>query len=272
MAAPFCGSPGRRVAERRVAAAASPRAQPGRAAASASRPLLWGLAVLGGLEVLREFRSATTWYQRGPGGGRGRLDPRCRRAAGRRGCWPAAVALGVASCTRPHLALVVVVVVAAVGVTAGGRRAVAVGGSASVAWVLLIVPFLLGGVGAVLPAARGGEDDRGSQRHARDRRRRAGGGGAAGRRARRGPAVVGVRRGLVLCRRPVRALGAVPGPAAPGRAGRGPRSDPGGGGRAVRPLGDQCAPVGGRPARARPPSARARHGATGSARPRAVAS
>ena len=57
----------------------------------------------------------------------------------------AGAALGLASCTRPHLALVVVVVAAAVGVTAGWRRAVAVGVSASVVWVLLIVPFLVGG-------------------------------------------------------------------------------------------------------------------------------
>jgi len=57
----------------------------------------------------------------------------------------AGTALGIATCTRPHLALVVMVVVAAVGALAGWRRAVLVGTTASAVWALLIVPFLLGG-------------------------------------------------------------------------------------------------------------------------------
>jgi hypothetical protein len=108
--------------------------------------LLWGFATLGGLEVLREFvigddlvtgavpaLVAAAWtlaVARGPSLG-------TVVAAG--------AALGMATCTRPHLALVVMVVAAAVGIAAGWRRAVVVGASASAVWVLLIVPFLVGG-------------------------------------------------------------------------------------------------------------------------------
>jgi len=114
---------------------------------------LWVLAVLGGLEVLREFLigddlvtsvvpavAAAAWT--------------LRVARHRSVVLPAtaAVALGVATCTRPHLALVVVVVVAAVGTMAGARRAVVVGGVAGLTWLVLIVPFLLGGVGRFSPA------------------------------------------------------------------------------------------------------------------------
>lgn len=112
-----------------------------------ARPtLLWGLAVFGGLEVLREFLigddlvtsvipavAAVAWT--------------LRVAAHRSVLVPAAAAvvLGVTTCTRPHLALVVVIVVGAVGMVAGARRAVVVGGCAGLTWVALIVPFLLGG-------------------------------------------------------------------------------------------------------------------------------
>ena len=108
--------------------------------------LLWGLTVLGGLEVLREFAIgddlvtgavpalvAAAWT----------LSVARARSPGT--VVAAGAALGLASCTRPHLALVVVVVAVAVGVAAGWRRAVAVGVSAGVVWVLLIVPFLVGG-------------------------------------------------------------------------------------------------------------------------------
>jgi hypothetical protein len=63
----------------------------------------------------------------------------------------AAVALGVTTCTRPHLALVVVVVAVAVGLRAGRRRGLLVGGVAGLVWVVLIVPFLLGGLARFSP-------------------------------------------------------------------------------------------------------------------------
>lgn len=109
--------------------------------------VLWVLTVFGVLEVLREFLigddlvssavpavATVAWTL---------------RAASGRSTWALAVAavlVGVATCTRPHMALVVVIVVAAVGVLAGARRAVLVGGCAGLVWVALIVPFLLGGV------------------------------------------------------------------------------------------------------------------------------
>ncbi len=118
-----------------------------------TRPtVLWALVAFGGLEVLREFLigddlvssvvpavAAVAWTL---GAARGRST------------WvlaASAIVLGVATCTRPHMALVVIIVVAAVGVAAGARRALVVGGCASLAWVALIVPFLLGGAARFSP-------------------------------------------------------------------------------------------------------------------------
>ena len=157
----------------------------------------------------------------------------------------AGTALGIATCTRPHLALVVMVVAAAVGALAGWRRAVLVGATASAVWALLIVPFLLGGSARFSPwhVAAKVTGDRGA--HDRDRRRRAGGGGAAARRAR----AWSVRR-----RRAPWAGSAPPmlfapsvlsaGPAARGRTGRGARPDAGGRGGALRPVGGVRPPPG----------------------------
>ncbi|MDL5158132.1 hypothetical protein [Actinomycetospora termitidis] len=99
-----------------------------------------------------------------------------------------AVALGVATCTRPHLALVVVIVAVGVALRAGDgskasllapsasndaslpdeggvsvRHGLLVGGVAALTWAALIVPFLLGGaerfsplhVGAKVTGERG---------------------------------------------------------------------------------------------------------------------
>jgi hypothetical protein len=121
-----------------------------------ARPtLLWALVALGGLEVLREFLvgddlvtgvvpalAAVAWTLRvasaTPPAGSGVLA-----AAG--------IALGVTTCTRPHLALVLVVVVAAVGLRAGRGPALVVGAAATVTWAVLVVPFLLGGTARFSP-------------------------------------------------------------------------------------------------------------------------
>ncbi|GAA4796663.1 hypothetical protein GCM10023200_35960 [Actinomycetospora chlora] len=108
--------------------------------------VLWSVTVLGGLEVVREFVvgddlvtgtvpavAAVAWTLAVAG----RASTATLVAAG--------TALGIATCTRPHLALVVVVVVATVGAVAGRRRAAVVGTTATAVWVLLIVPFLVGG-------------------------------------------------------------------------------------------------------------------------------
>ena len=120
--------------------------------------VLWLLTVVGGLEVWREFiigddlvtgavpaLAAVMWTLRAAGAGPD-------RPAG--SAWvltAAAVALGVTTCTRPHLALVVVIVAVAVGLRAGRRRALLVGGVAAAVWVVLIVPFLLGGLARFSP-------------------------------------------------------------------------------------------------------------------------
>ncbi|GAA4838688.1 hypothetical protein GCM10023201_29900 [Actinomycetospora corticicola] len=84
-----------------------------------------------------------------------------------------AVALGIATCTRPHLALVVVIVAVAVGLRPsrrgrkaslpastdsndaflpqGWRAGLLVGGIAALTWAVLIVPFLLGGTDRFSP-------------------------------------------------------------------------------------------------------------------------
>ena len=117
--------------------------------------VLWLLTVVGGLEVWREFiigddlvtgavaaLAAVVWTLRaadaGPDGS-GRYLP------------AAAVALGVTTCTRPHLALLVVIVAVAVGLRAGRRRGLLVGGVAAAVWAVLIVPFLLGGLARFSP-------------------------------------------------------------------------------------------------------------------------
>lgn len=114
--------------------------------------VLWALTVLGGLEVLRQFVigdhlvtgavpavAATAWTLRAAAGGSTRV------------LVVAGVAMGVATCTRPHMALVVVVVVVAVAVASERRRAVVVGVSAGLVWAALIVPFLVGGVARFSP-------------------------------------------------------------------------------------------------------------------------
>ncbi|MCD2194998.1 hypothetical protein LQ327_16650 [Actinomycetospora endophytica] len=111
--------------------------------------VLWLLVVMGCLEAGREYLvgddlvtsvvpavAATVWVLHA-------RSPRVLAAA--------AVALGIATCTRPHLALVVVIVAVAVGLRAGRRRALLVGGVAAATWAVLIVPFLLGGPGRFSP-------------------------------------------------------------------------------------------------------------------------
>jgi hypothetical protein len=120
--------------------------------------VLWLLTVVGGLEVWREFiigddlvtgavpaLAAVMWTLRAAGAGP------VRRAGSAWVLTAAAVALGVTTCTRPHLALVVVIVAVAVGLRAGRRRALLVGGVAAAVWVVLIVPFLLGGLARFSP-------------------------------------------------------------------------------------------------------------------------
>jgi hypothetical protein len=117
--------------------------------------LVWLLTVAGGLEVWREFLvgddlvtgvvpavAAVAWTLRAA-----RPDD----GGSVRTLTGAAVALGVTTCTRPHLALVVVVVAVAVGLRAGRRRGLLVGGVAGLVWVVLIVPFLLGGLARFSP-------------------------------------------------------------------------------------------------------------------------
>jgi hypothetical protein len=109
--------------------------------------LLWGFAVIGGLEVLRECvigddlvsgavpaLAAVAWTLA------------AARSGSTAGLVGAGAVLGVATCTRPHMVLVLVVAVAAVGVASGWRRAGVVGVSASFAWVALVVPFLSAGL------------------------------------------------------------------------------------------------------------------------------
>ncbi|WP_433798619.1 hypothetical protein [Actinomycetospora sp. CA-084318] len=82
-----------------------------------------------------------------------------------------AVALGIATCTRPHLALVVVIVAVAVGLRPddrkasllspgdsndaslprGASRGLIVGGVGALSWAVLIGPFLLGGLDRFSP-------------------------------------------------------------------------------------------------------------------------
>jgi hypothetical protein len=120
--------------------------------------LLWLLTVVGGLEVWREFiigddlvtgavpaLAAVMWTLRASPPPSVRPD---------RSGWvltAAAVALGVTTCTRPHLALVLVIVAVAVGLRAGRRRGLLVGGVAAAVWVVLVVPFLLGGLARFSP-------------------------------------------------------------------------------------------------------------------------
>lgn len=118
-----------------------------------ARPtLLWALVALGGLEVLREFLvgddlvtgavpalAVVAWTLRSAPA----ASPAVLVAAG--------TALGVTTCTRPHLVLVLVVVVVAVGLRAGRGRAVVVGGAAAATWAALVVPFLVGGTARFSP-------------------------------------------------------------------------------------------------------------------------
>jgi hypothetical protein len=117
--------------------------------------VLWLLTVVYGLEVWREFiigddlvtgavpaLAAVAWTLRAA-----RPGPACSTPV----LTAAAVALGVTTCTRPHLALVVVIVAVAVGLAAGRRRGLLVGGVAAATWAVLIVPFLLGGLARFSP-------------------------------------------------------------------------------------------------------------------------
>lgn len=127
--------------------------------------VLWLLTVVYGLEVWREFLigddlvtgavpalAAVAWTLRV-------ATPPSVRSPGADtasdGSAPfltaAAVALGVTTCTRPHLALVVVVVAVAVGLRAGRRRGLFVGVVAAAVWAVLVVPFLLGGLARFSP-------------------------------------------------------------------------------------------------------------------------
>ncbi len=127
--------------------------------------VLWLLTVVYGLEVWREFLigddlvtgavpalAAVAWTLRA-------ATPPSLRSPGAEtapaGAAPfltaAAVALGVTTCTRPHLALVVVVVAVAVGLRAGRRRGLFVGVVAAAVWAVLVVPFLLGGLARFSP-------------------------------------------------------------------------------------------------------------------------
>ena len=127
--------------------------------------VLWLLTVVYGLEVWREFLigddlvtgavpalAAVAWTLRAATPPSLR-SPRAEPAPD--GSAPfltaAAVALGVTTCTRPHLALVVVVVAVAVGLRAGRRRGLFVGVVAAAVWAVLIVPFLLGGLARFSP-------------------------------------------------------------------------------------------------------------------------
>ena len=207
--------------------------------------LLWACVALGGLEVVREFVVGDDLVTGAvPAVAAAAWTLALARGASAGALVAAGTALGIATCTRPHLALVVMVVAAAVGALAGWRRAVLVGATASAGVGTADRPVPARWVGPVLAVARRGEGHRGPRAHARDRRRRAGGGGAAAGRARHGPAVDAERRGLALCRRAVRPVGAVAGPAARGRTGRGARPDAGGRGGAVRPVGGERPPPG----------------------------
>ena len=108
--------------------------------------LLWACVALGGLEVVREFVVGDDLVTGAvPAVAAAAWTLALARGASVRALVAAGTALGIATCTRPHLALVVMVVAAAVGALAGWRRAVLVGATASAVWALLIVPFLLGG-------------------------------------------------------------------------------------------------------------------------------
>ncbi len=119
--------------------------------------LVWLLTVAGGLEVWREVLIGDDLV----GGAVPALAavactlravrPRSGPAGSVRVLTAAAVALGVTTCTRPHMALVVVIVAVAVGLRAGRRRGLLVGGVAGLAWVVLVVPFLLGGLARFSP-------------------------------------------------------------------------------------------------------------------------
>jgi hypothetical protein len=114
--------------------------------------VLWALTVLGGLEVLRECVVGDDLVS---GAVPAVAAVACTLRVARTGpTWVlagAAVLLGVATCTRPHMVLVLVIAVAAVGVAAGARRALVAGVCAGLVWVVLIVPFLLGGAARFSP-------------------------------------------------------------------------------------------------------------------------
>ncbi|GAA4901652.1 hypothetical protein [Actinomycetospora succinea] len=108
--------------------------------------VLWVLVAFGGLEVIREFAVGDDLVTGAvPAVAAVALVLRAARRWSPWGLAGAAVVLGVATCTRPHMVLVVVIVVAAAGVVAGARQAAVVGAGALLVWAALVVPFLLGG-------------------------------------------------------------------------------------------------------------------------------
>ncbi|GAA4746382.1 hypothetical protein [Actinomycetospora chibensis] len=108
--------------------------------------LLWACAALGGLEVVREFVVGDDLVTGAvPAVAAAAWTLALARGTSIGALVAAGTALGIATCTRPHLALVVMVVAGAVGAVVGWRRAVLVGTTASAVWALLILPFLAGG-------------------------------------------------------------------------------------------------------------------------------
>ncbi|MEJ2862143.1 hypothetical protein [Actinomycetospora flava] len=109
--------------------------------------VLWALVAVGGLEVIREFVVGDDLVTGAvPALAATVLTLRAARGRSAWGLAGAAILLGVATCTRPHMVLVVVVVAAAVGLSVGARRAAVVGAGALLVWAALVVPFLLGGI------------------------------------------------------------------------------------------------------------------------------
>ena len=114
--------------------------------------VLWVLTVVGVLEVWREFIIGDDLVTGAvPALVAVVLTLRVAEAGSGWVLSAAAVALGVTTCTRPHLALVVVIVAVAVGLRAGRARGLLVAGVAAAVWVVLIAPFLLGGLARFSP-------------------------------------------------------------------------------------------------------------------------
>ena len=88
--------------------------------AAPGRTLLWACVALGGLEVVREFVVGDDLVTGAvPAVAAAAWTLALARRASVGALVAAGTALGIATCTRPHLALVVMVVAAAVGALAG---------------------------------------------------------------------------------------------------------------------------------------------------------